>query len=124
MPSIVLHFGALLQVSESSSIISLLHHIILTNRANSTDADCLPDPSLIRLSDSTGNSAIMSLDNYNQFPNAGQPEGAPGQPPAQNGSAPGQQGEQPGAAQMQFPGQDVQGMNQPPPGQEGKTTLW
>ncbi|KAK6375560.1 hypothetical protein LTR64_003687 [Lithohypha guttulata] len=65
----------------------------------------------------------MSLEGYGQFP-AGQPEGAPGQPPSQNGGAPGQPTDQSGAPQMQFAGQDGQGMASPGASQEGKTTLW
>lgn len=68
-------------------------------------------------------SIVMSLDNYGQFQNQGQPEGA-GTAPPQNGGAPGQQSDQVGPPQMQFAPQDGQGMTSPAPGQEGKTTLW
>lgn len=64
------------------------------------------------------------MENYAQYQNGGQAEGAPGQPPAQNGGAPGQPTDQAGVSNMSFPQQDGQGMGSPSSGQDGKTTLW
>lgn len=67
----------------------------------------------------------MSMDNYQQFQSTGQGENTPGQAAPQNGGAPGQQNEQAGGpSQMQFSGQDGQGLASPAPGSDGKTTLW
>lgn len=60
---------------------------------------------------------------YQSFPGAGQPEGAPGQAPPQNGPAPGQGGEPGNGQPMQYPVQDGP-MMQGAAGADGKTTLW
>lgn len=85
----------------------------LTSLETVTDAFCRSRAHVVK----------MSFENYGQFPNAGQQDGAPGQPPAQDGTAPGQPGEQGGNQSMQFAPSDN---NSSGPGQGGeqKTTLW